>query len=87
MVKLRTLDDFLHADGKLNEFEGVAIKETLAWQIGETMKTCKLSRKGIAERMKTSRSHITRLFDPKDGNATINTLQPAAKWGVRFGSN
>ena len=76
---LATLDDFLKEEGKLEEFEAVAIKEVLAWQIGEAMKAQNLSRKRLAERMKTSRSQISRLLDPKDGNVTIATLQRAAK--------
>src|SRR5262245_31489102 len=76
---LTTLDQFLKEEGKLEEFEAVAIKEVLAWQIAEAMKTQKLSRKRLAERMKTSRSQISRLLDPKDGNVTIVTLQPPAK--------
>ena len=77
--KLSTLDDFLKAEGKLEEFEAVAIKEVLAWQIGEAMKAQHLSRKRLAERMNTSRSQISRLLDPKDGNVTIATLQRAAR--------
>ncbi len=77
--ELTTLDDFLREDGKLEEFEAVAIKEVLAWQIGEAMRTQKLSQKRLAERMNTSRSQIRRLLDPKDGNVTIATLQRAAK--------
>jgi antitoxin HicB len=77
--ELTTLDDFLKEEGKLEEFEAVAIKEVLAWQIGEAMKAQNLSRKRLAERMKTSRSQISRLLDPKDGNVTIATLQRAAK--------
>ena|SRR6476660_3965403 len=76
---LTTLDDFLRGEGKLEEFEAVAIKEVLAWQIAEAMKVQNLSRKGLAERMKTSRSQIGRLLDPKNGNVTIATLQRAAK--------
>lgn len=76
---LTTLDDFLKEEGKLEEFEAVAIKEVLAWQIAEAMKAQNLSRKRLAERMKTSRSQIGRLLDPKDGNVTIATLQRAAK--------
>jgi len=76
---LTTLDDFLKAEGKLEEFEAVAIKEVLAWQIAQAMKAQNLSRKRLAERMKTSRSQISRLLDPKDGNVTIATLQRAAK--------
>jgi len=77
--ELTTLDEFLRDEGKLEEFEAVAIKEVLAWQIAEAMKVQNLSRKRLAERMKTSRSQISRLLDPKDGNVTIATLQRAAK--------
>jgi predicted XRE-type DNA-binding protein len=76
---LATLDEFLKDEGTLEEFEAVAIKEVLAWQIAEAMRLQNLSRKRLAERMKTSRSQIGRLLDPKDGNVTIATLQRAAK--------
>lgn len=76
---LATLDDFLQQEGKRDEFEAVAIKEVLAWQIAEAMKAQNLSRKRLAERMNTSRSQIGRLLDPKDGNVTIATLQRAAR--------
>jgi len=77
--ELRTLDDFLKEEGKLEEFEAVAVKEVLAWQIANAMKAQNLSRKRLAERMKTSRSQIGRLLDPRDGNVTIATLQRAAR--------
>lgn len=77
-AKLTTLDDFLQREGTRDEFEAVAIKEVLAWQIAEAMKTNKLSRNGLAQRMKTSRSQVGRLLDPKDGNVTLSTLQRAA---------
>lgn len=76
---LSTLDGFLKDEGKLEEFEATAIKEVLAWQIIEAMQAKNISRKGLAERMKTSRSQISRLLDPKDGNVTLSTLQRAAK--------
>jgi antitoxin HicB len=77
--ELATLDDFLKEEGRLEEFEAVAIKEVLAWQIAEAMKAQNMSRKRLAERMKTSRSQISRLLDPTDGNVTLTTLQRAAK--------
>ncbi len=77
-AKLTALDDFLQGEGKRDEFEAVAIKEVLAWQIEEAMRTNKISRNGLAQRMKTSRSQIGRLLDPKDGNVTLTTLQRAA---------
>lgn len=76
---LSTLDSFLKDQGRLEDFQATAIKEVLAWQITEAMKENNISRKGLAERMKTSRSQISRLLDPKDGNVTLSTLQRAAK--------
>ncbi len=77
-AKLATLDEFLQGEGKRDEFEAVAIKEVLAWQIMEAMKASKISRNRLAQRMKTSRSQVGRLLDPKDGNVTLSTLQRAA---------
>lgn len=76
--ELSSLDALLTEEGKLEEFEAVAIKEVLAWQIEGAMKEQNLSRKRLAERMGTSRSQVSRLLDPKDGNVTLTTLQRAA---------
>ena len=77
-AKLTTLDEFLQGENSREELEVVAVREVLAWQIMEAMKANKLSRNGLALRMKTSRSQIGRLLDPKDGNVTLSTLQRAA---------
>jgi antitoxin HicB len=74
-----TLDDFLAEEGTREAFQAVAVKEVLAWQIEEAMKAQGLSRKRLAERMGTSRSQVSRLLDPKDGNVTLVTLQRAAR--------
>jgi len=73
-----SLDKFLDEEGTREAFQAVAIKEVLAWQITEAMKAQGLSRKRLAERMGTSRSQVSRLLDPKDGNVTLVTLQRAA---------
>jgi len=78
-AKLTRLDDFLGEQGKRDEFEAIAVKEVLAWQLGQAMKENNISRNGLAQRMKTSRSQIGRLLDPKDGNVTLATLQRAAR--------
>src|SRR6266545_984340 len=78
-AELSTLDGLLKDHGKLEEFQATAIKEVLAWQILKAMKAKNMTRKGLAEKMKTSRSQISRLLDPKDGNVTLSTLQRAAK--------
>jgi antitoxin HicB len=69
----------LEQEGVIEEFEAAAVKQALARQITEAMKAQNLSRKRLAEQMRTSRSQISRLLDPKDGNVTIATLQRAAK--------
>jgi antitoxin HicB len=73
------MGDFLDRGNEIEEFVAVGIKEALVGQIAEAMKAQNISRKRLAERMKTSRSQISRLLDPKDGNVTIATLQRAAK--------
>ena len=78
-AKFAALDDFLKEEGRLEDFQAVAIKEVLAWQIEQAMKAKNLSRSALAARMKTSRSQIGRLLDPKDGNVTLTTLQRAAR--------
>ena len=75
---LSTLDDFLKEEGVFEEFQARAIKEVLAWQLEQAMKEKQLSRKRLAEAMGTSRSQVSRLLDPEDGNVTLETLQRAA---------
>jgi antitoxin HicB len=74
-----SVDEFLAEEGKLEVFEAIAIKEVLAWQIENAMQEKKLSRKRLAEQMGTSRSQVSRLLDPRDGNVTLTTLQRAAE--------
>jgi antitoxin HicB len=74
-----TLDEFLEQEGTREAFQAVAIKEVLAWQIEKAMKAKGLSRKRLAAAMGTSRSQISRLLDPSDGNVTLVTLQRAAE--------
>jgi antitoxin HicB len=76
---LSTLDELLDEDGTREAFQAGAIKEVLAWQIAEAMKAEGLSRKRMAERMHTSRTQISRLLDPRDGNVTLTTLQRVAE--------
>lgn len=73
-----TLDELLEEEGAREEFQAVAIKEVLAWQLEQAMKARNLSKKKLAESMGTSRSQVRRLLDPKDGNVTLVTLQRAA---------
>jgi predicted XRE-type DNA-binding protein len=73
-----TLDSFLEKDGVRTEFESIAIKEVIAWQLGEAMRERNLSKKRMAELMHTSRAQLDRLLDPRKGNVTLDTIQKAA---------
>ncbi len=74
-----TLDAFLEEEGVRDEFQAVAIKEVLSWQIKQAMESKKLSQARLAKLMGTSRSQVSRLLDPADGNVTLVTLQRAAE--------
>jgi antitoxin HicB len=74
-----TLDEFLEEEGTREAFQAIAIKEVLAWQLEKAMKAKGLSRNRLAKEMGTSRSQISRLLDPNDGNVTLVTLQRAAE--------
>jgi antitoxin HicB len=74
-----TLDSLLQEDGILEEVEAVAIKRVIAWQLAQIMKTKKISKKTMAARMRTSRSQLDRLLDPKNGSVQLATIKRAAK--------
>jgi antitoxin HicB len=73
-----SVDDFLKEDGIFDEARSVAIKRVIAWQIQQAMKQKKISKRQMAERMKTSRTQIDRLLDPANMSVQLNTLQRAA---------
>jgi len=73
-----SIDDFLKAEGVLEEFQARAVKEVIAWQLEQAMKERKLSKRRLAAMMHTSRTQVDRVLDPDDGNVTIGTLQRAA---------
>jgi antitoxin HicB len=56
-----------------------AIKAVIACQLAEEMKQKKLSKRRMAKLMNTSRTQVTRLLDPENGNVTIESLQRAAR--------
>lgn len=73
-----SLDDFLSQEGVLEEFEARAIKEVVAWQLAEAMQQQQMTKTGLAQKLKTSRTQVDRLLDPNAENITIETLQRAA---------
>ncbi|MDZ4738884.1 MAG: helix-turn-helix domain-containing protein [Alphaproteobacteria bacterium] len=73
-----SLDDFLRSEGKFEEFQARAIKETIAFQLQAAMHAKNITKKDLAARMKTSRFQLDRVLDPNAGNVTLETLQRAA---------
>jgi plasmid maintenance system antidote protein VapI len=72
------IDDLLREEGVLEEFQARAVKEVIAWQLMEEMKSKELSKRKLATIMHTSRTQVDRVLDPEDGNVTLETLQRAA---------
>lgn len=72
-----SIDDFLKAEGIFEEAQAEAIKEVVAWQLAEAMKQQKISKNKMAMLLKTSRTQVDRLLDPKN-DITLSSLQRAA---------
>jgi antitoxin HicB len=72
-----SLDDFLNEEEIFEESQAQAIKEVIAWQLAEAMKKKNISRRRMATLLKTSRTQVNRLLDPKD-DITLSSLQRAA---------
>ena len=72
-----SIDAFLQEEGIFEEAQTQAIKEVVAWQLAEAMKEKKISKSKMALLLKTSRTQVDRLLDPKN-DITLGSLQRAA---------
>ena len=72
-------DDFLAAEGLLEDSTALAVKRVITWQLAQAMKLRGVSKKAMAERMHTSRSHLDRILDERDTGLTLDTLTRAAQ--------
>jgi hypothetical protein len=71
------IDDFLKEEGIFEAAQAQAVKEVVAWQLAEAMKKKKTSKARMAALLKTSRTQVDRLLDPKS-DITLSSLQRAA---------
>jgi antitoxin HicB len=71
------IDDFLKRENIFEEAQAQAIKEVVAWQLAKAMKKKKISKARMAVLLKTSRSQVDRILDPKR-DITMSSLQRAA---------
>ena len=74
-----SLDDFLDDENIAEEVHAVAIKRVVSWQVEEAMRSEKITKKVMAERMHTSRSQLDRLLDPAYTGITLELLSKAAR--------
>jgi antitoxin HicB len=72
-----SIDDFLKNESIFEETQAHAVKEVVAWQLAEAMKKQKISKNKMAALLKTSRTQVDRLLDPKN-DITLSSLQRAA---------
>jgi antitoxin HicB len=74
-----TWDSLLEEEGIREEVEAVAIKRVLAWQLAQAMKKQRKTKKAMAAQLRTSRSQLDRLLDPRNAAVTLDTMSRAAK--------
>ena len=72
-----SIDDFLKEEGIFEEAQAQAIKEVVAWQLAEAMNREKISKNKMAALLKTIRTQVDRLLDPRS-DITLSSLQRAA---------
>jgi plasmid maintenance system antidote protein VapI len=72
-----SIDDFLKDEGIFEEAQAQAVKEVVAWQLAEAMKKRKISKNRMATLLKTSRTQVDRILDPRN-DITLGSLQRAA---------
>lgn len=72
-----SIDDFLKEEGIFEEAQAQAVKEVVAWQLDEAMRKQKISKSKMASLLKTSRTQVDRLLNPKN-DITLSSLQRAA---------
>jgi antitoxin HicB len=77
MILGSSIDDFMKEEGIFEEAQAQAVKEVVAWQLAEAMKKQKISKNKMAILLKTSRTQVDRLLDPKN-DVTLSSLQRAA---------
>ncbi len=74
-----SFDDFLKEEGIYDQTTARSIKRVIARQLDALMDDQGITKAELAKRMKTSRSQLDRLLDPKNASVTLDTLARAAK--------
>ena len=73
-----SVDEWLKEEGIFEAVTAKAIKEVIAWQLAEVMKTQSITKTEMARRMNTSRFQLDRVLDPENAGVSLDTLSRAA---------
>jgi antitoxin HicB len=71
--------EFLEEEGYRDEVESIALKRVLAWQFKQEMVRQQKTKSVMAAELKTSRSQLDRLLDPKNTAVSLEMLMRAAR--------
>jgi len=69
---------FLDEEGIRDEMESVAVKRVLAWQFERAMRKRQKTKQAMARELRTSRSQLDRLLDPRNTSVSLRTITRAA---------
>ena len=73
-----SFESWLDEAGIRAEVTAAAVKAVIARQLADEMRKKNITKKQMAELMKTSRAQVDRLLDPDNGSATLESLLRAA---------
>jgi hypothetical protein len=74
-----SLDGWLKEEGIYNEVLATLELEIVVAQIQQAMRKKRITRRRMAELMKSSPAQVEKMLNPRDGKVTINTLHKAAE--------
>ena len=70
---------FLDEEGNREEVESIAVKRVLAWQLERAMRRRQKTKRAMARELRTSRSQLDRLLDPRNVSVSLDTITRAAR--------
>jgi antitoxin HicB len=70
--------NFLDEEGIREEVESMAVKRVLAWQLERVMRKRRKTKQAMAKELRTSRSQLDRLLDPRNVSVSLRTITRAA---------
>ena len=70
---------FLDAEGIREQVEAVAVKRVLAWQLEREMHKQRKTKRAMARDLRTSRSQLDRLLDPRNVSVSLDTITRDAR--------